>query len=88
MFGGKHPLSKIGGSQLKDIPAALLRENIELYRPPGIIKPLETALQAKSAISDTIIFTQPNAKLQRRGKEGERKEEKNERGGLGNTMGG
>lgn len=43
MFGGKHPLCKVQGQQLKDLPTNLKNDAFELYRPPGIILPVETA---------------------------------------------
>jgi hypothetical protein len=86
MFGGKHPLSKVGGSLLKDLPNEAKKEYLEMYRPPGIIKPVETAVQAKSLIDEKIMFTVPTAKLFRRGKDNERKEDKYDRT-LGGTIG-
>ena len=58
-----------------------------MYRPPGIIKSVETAISAKSNIDEKIMFTVPTAKLFRRGKDNERKDDRNDRT-LGNTMGG
>ncbi len=47
IFGGRHPLSKVGGRQLKeilnqkDLPGDKKKEYqekyLEMYRPPGII---------------------------------------------------
>ena len=44
MFGGKHPLSKVSGQQIKDLPNEMKKEYIDMYRPPGLIKNIETAL--------------------------------------------
>eukprot|EP00347_Sterkiella_histriomuscorum_P003672 403363386 len=74
MFGGKHPLSKVGGLQLKDLPNDTKKEYMEMYRPPGIIRSQETNIQAKPAIDDKITYAVPNSKLFRRGKDNERKD--------------
>lgn len=79
MFGGKHPLSKIGGQQLKDIHPTIQKDYLDMYRPPGIIKPVETAISAKSMIDDKIVFTVPSSKFYRRGRPDEPKTEKQER---------
>lgn len=86
MFGGKHPLSKVGGSLLKDLPNEAKKEYIEMYRPPGIIKTVETNIGARPLIDEKIMFTVPTAKLFRRGKDNERKDDKYDRN-LGGTIG-
>lgn len=88
MFGGKYPLSKIGGQQLKDLPNELKKEYLDMYRPPGIIKTVETVIGAKSMIDDKIINTVPTTKLYRRGKGDERKDDKYEKtiGGMGTSL--
>ena len=84
MFGGKHPLSKVNGQQIKDITNNELRkECIELYRPPGIIKNQETALNIKPNINEFILNTIPTTKLYRRTKPEEKKDDKYERPGPG-----
>ena len=47
-FGGKNPLSKIGGQQLKDLPTELKKEYVEMFRPPGIVERVDTNIGAKS----------------------------------------
>ncbi|CDW72693.1 UNKNOWN [Stylonychia lemnae] len=86
MFGGKHPLSKVGGQQLKDIPNDAKKEYLEMYRPPGIIKTIETAINAKTLLEDKVVNTVPMRNLYRRGKD-EKKDERNERI-MGNTISG
>lgn len=48
-FGGKYPLSKIGGNQLKDIPIEEKKNYMEMYRPPGLVERVETNLQVKGS---------------------------------------
>jgi hypothetical protein len=43
-FGGKFPLSKVQGMQLKDLGAEDKKNYVDLYRPPGIVKSVETYL--------------------------------------------
>lgn len=37
-FGGKHPLSKFQGIQLKDLSNEEKKAHLDLYRPPGLIE--------------------------------------------------
>jgi len=68
LFGGKHPLSKVQGQQLKDLPAERKKEVVDIFRPPGIIKPVETTVGYKSNIDERILYTVPTVKLYRRSK--------------------
>lgn len=79
LFGGKHPLCKVQGQQLKDLPHEKKKEFVDIYRPPGIIKPIESALGVKSNIDEKIMQTMPTGKLYRRVKD-ERKDERFDRG--------
>ena len=47
-FGGRFPLSKVSGQQLKDLPADIKKDCIDLYRPPGIIEKVDTVIGAKT----------------------------------------
>jgi len=88
MFGGKHPLSKVNGQQIKDLSNEMKKDYIELYRPPGIIKNQETALFVKPSIDEKILLTVPTTKLYRRTKPEEKRDEKYERPGLIGQLGG
>lgn len=63
------------------------KEYIDMYRPPGIIKNQETALQIRPSIDEKILLTVPTAKLFRRTKPEEKRDEKYERPGLGIALG-
>jgi hypothetical protein len=65
---------------LKDLPNEKKKEFIDIYRPPGIIKQVETAISAKPQIDERIMYTVPTGKLFRRGKGDERGQDKYERG--------
>jgi hypothetical protein len=84
-FGGKFPLSKIGGQQLKDLTPEVKKEYVDLFRPPGIVEKYDTNLGVKSQIDERIWLTMPTAKLYRRGKPEDKKEEytKYDRFGIG-----
>jgi hypothetical protein len=36
-YGGRAPLSKVGGVEIKDLPPEEKRKLLEVYRPPGKI---------------------------------------------------
>jgi hypothetical protein len=62
---GYQPLSKIGGSQIKDLPLNEKKTKIELYRPPGIIESItpEGISEVPSELSDNIWNSIPSSKI-------------------------
>lgn len=71
LIGGRNPLSKIQGKQLKDVDDK--KNYLEMYRPPGIVERVETNVGIKSSQLDEKIWnTMPTTKLYRRGKPDEK----------------
>lgn len=59
-----------------------------MYRPPGIVEKIDTNIGARTQLDEKIWMTMPTAKLYRRGKAEERKDERDKYDRFGGITGG